>query len=126
LPNPSELSPTDKASTKVPLNGQAIKALRAGIDIRPAAEHRQVFTGNDLTPLRPRGVQERVQELGRLANVPVTPRALRHSFAKNLINAGVGLEKVAALLGHSSVAVTQRYTTPSEMDLEEAVAQIGD
>ena len=94
--------------------------------IRPAAEHRQVFTGNDLTPLQSRGIQERLQKLGRLADVPVTPHVLRHSFAKNLINAGVGLEKVAALLGHSSVAVTQRYTTPSEMDLEEAVARIGD
>ena len=111
---------------KVPLNGQAIKALQAWLDMRPAAEHRQVFTGNDLTPLQSRGIQERLQKLGRLADVPVTPHVLRHSFAKNLINAGVGLEKVAALLGHSSVAVTQRYTTPSEMDLEEAVARIGD
>jgi site-specific recombinase XerC len=68
-----------------------------------------VFTGNDLTPLKPRGVQE----LGRPADVPVMPHMLWHSFAKNLINARVGLEKVAALLGHSSVAVTQRYTTPS-------------
>ena len=111
---------------KIPLNGQVIKALNAWTALRPDTGHRQVFIGNDLTPLKPRGVQERIQELGRLADVPVTPHMLRHSFAKNLINAGVGLEKVAALLGHSSVAVTQRYTTPSEMDLEEAVAQIGD
>ena len=45
--------------------------------IRSAAKHRQVFTGHDLTPLKPRGVQERLQKLGRLADVPVTPHVLR-------------------------------------------------
>ena len=33
------------------------------------------------------------------AHVEVTPHTLLHSFAKNLVNAGVSLEKVAALLG---------------------------
>jgi integrase/recombinase XerC len=111
---------------QVPLNGQAVLALKAWIELRPETDHRRVFIGNDLTPLKPRGVQERVQDLGCLADISVTPHILRHSFAKNLINMGVGLEKVAALLGHASVAATQRYATSGEMDLEEAVAQIGD
>jgi site-specific recombinase XerD len=29
----------------------------------------------------------------------VTPHSLRHSFCKNLVNAGVSLEKIAALAG---------------------------
>jgi integrase/recombinase XerC len=37
---------------------------------------------------------------------------LRHTFAKNLINAGVGIEKVAALLGHENINTTRCYITP--------------
>ena len=44
-----------------------------------------------------------------------------HTFAKNLINTGVGLEKVAALLGHASMNTTRLYVTPDEHDLEVAV-----
>jgi integrase/recombinase XerC len=54
----------------------------------------------------------------------VTVHTLRHSFAKNLIDMGVSLEKVAALLGHSSIAVTQRYITPSRTDLQSAAEAV--
>lgn len=47
----------------------------------------------------------------------VSPHMLRHSFAKNLVDAGVGLEKVAKLLGHGSLETTRLYTTSSEVDL---------
>jgi len=45
----------------------------------------------------------------------------RHSFAKNLVNSGVTLEKVAMLLGHSSLNTTMVYTTPGMSDLDHAV-----
>jgi integrase/recombinase XerC len=41
-----------------------------------------------------------------------------------LVESGVGLEKVAALLGHSSLNTTRIYITPSERDLEQAVEQL--
>jgi site-specific recombinase XerD len=39
------------------------------------------------------------------------------SFCKNLIDAGVSLEKVATLAGHDNLETTRRYCTPSEQDL---------
>jgi len=42
---------------------------------------------------RPRAVQRLLADLGRRAGVEVTPHTLRHAFAKNLINAGVTMEK---------------------------------
>jgi len=50
---------------------------------------------------------------------------LRHTFAKNLVDSGVGLERVAALLGHASLNTTRVYVTPGERDLERAVAELG-
>jgi len=62
--------------------------------------------------------------LGRRAGVEVTPHTLRHSFAKNLINAGVTMEKVAALLGHANLNTTRIYVAPSAEDLQAAVSMI--
>jgi hypothetical protein len=45
---------------------------------------------------------------------------------KNLIDAGLGLEKVAALAGHERLETTRRYCTPSLKDLEHAVELIGE
>jgi site-specific recombinase XerD len=51
----------------------------------------------------------------------VTAHTLRHSFAKNLVDAGMPLDQVATLLGHESLDTTRIYTQPSERDLERAV-----
>ena len=51
----------------------------------------------------------------------VTPHTLRHTFGKNLVDAGVSLDQVATLLGHESLDTVMVCTRPSQQDLEKAV-----
>jgi len=43
--------------------------------------------------LTPSGVQRRLAEIGRRAGVEVHPHALRHTFARNLVDGGIGLHE---------------------------------
>ena len=65
--------------------------------------------GNRLSRMR---IWEIVQEHATAAGIPpgIGPHTLRHSFATHLVAGGVDLRHVQEMLGHASIATTQRYT----------------
>ncbi len=72
-----------------------------------------------------RGIQNVLEKYrGDIDNLSC--HSLRHTFCKNLVDAGVSLEKVAALAGHDSLETTRRYCEPSPHDLALAVELIGE
>jgi len=48
---------------------------------------------------------------------PITPHSLRHSCASILLNRGCNIRAIQTLLGHESLATTQRYTHVSPQKL---------
>ncbi|RPH61993.1 MAG: recombinase [Chloroflexi bacterium] len=108
----------------VPLNAAARKALQDWLNVRPQKETRFIWIAveDESERLTPRSVQRVLKRLGQEAGIPdLHPHLARHTFARNLVDSGVGLEKVARLLGHSNLNTTRIYVTPSEHDLELAV-----
>jgi integrase len=54
----------------------------------------------------------------------VTFHSLRHTYASMLVQAGVDIYHVKELLGHSSIALTERYSHLSESTLKQAALTI--
>jgi integrase/recombinase XerD len=103
----------------VPLGRRAIAALAAWIEgprkafaTRAGSQPAWVILssrGNRLSRMR---IWEVVREHAAVAGIPrdVGPHTLRHSFATHLVAGGVDLRHVQEMLGHASIATTQRYT----------------
>ena len=115
-----------KART-VPLNAEVRRALREYLAVRSGdADDAPLFLGQRGEPLGDNGVRYLVSKYARQASLEeCTPHTLRHTFAKRLVDAGVGLEQVAALLGHEDLNTTRIYTVPSLRDLQKAVESVG-
>ncbi len=108
----------------IPLNEACRKAILAWYAVRPACHSNRIFI-TQRGPATTRAIQSILENIGESAHVEnLTPHVARHTFAKNLVNAGVSLEKVAMLLGHSSLDTTLVYTTPGMRDLEKAVSAL--
>ncbi len=112
----------------VPLNSEARKALQEWLDVRPECSNPFIWVaveGQSEDGISGRAVQRVLHRYAQDAGLSeLTPHVLRHSFAKNLANNNVGLEKIAALLGHSSLNTTRIYVTPDARDLKRDVEQL--
>ncbi len=111
----------------IPLNREARNAVEEWLKVRPPKSNFlwiAVEAGEE-SKLSGRTVQRILKRYAQDAELKLlTPHVLRHTFAKNLIDSGVGLETVAVLLGHDRINTTKIYTVPGEKDLEDAVKKV--
>lgn len=95
-------------------------------------QSRFLFPGQypQTAPLSCKSVSRRMAKYLREANVTrhYSPHCLRHTFATQLINAGVTLEALKELLGHRSLQMTlcytQLYESTKRQQYDQAMAQI--
>lgn len=109
----------------VPLGEPAAQALLAYLQVRAELERDQVDHEQALF-LSPRGrrlgvrrVQEMVAQLGASAvgRTDIHPHLLRHACATHMLEGGADLRAIQDMLGHETVATTERYTHLSVQEL---------
>jgi site-specific recombinase XerD len=103
------------------LADDACQALEHWLEVR-RWKTELIFIGQGGRPLSYEVVRSRfvsLLEKAELADKGYTLHCLRHTFASELLNAGMRLECLQQLLGHSSIEMTRRYARLTDVTRKE-------
>jgi len=112
----------------VPFGSKAKQALNEYLPVRERILMEGKKGGQAALFLNARGDRLTTRSVDRLVkqyvrtygpNVKVSPHSLRHAFASHLLTEGADLRAIQEMLGHRSLATTQKYTQVSIKQLME-------
>lgn len=79
-----------------------------------------IFLNKRGKPLSTNGIEWLLHRYGRQAECDLTPHQLRHTFARQLTEAGMPITSLRKLMGHSQISTTQIYTAGADPRLAQA------
>jgi integrase/recombinase XerC len=112
----------------VPFGSKARQALEDYLPVRERLLMEAKKSGQTALFLNTKGARLTTRSVDRLLkkyvltfgpNVKVSPHSMRHAFASHLLTEGADLRAIQEMLGHRSLATTQKYTQVSIKQLIE-------
>jgi site-specific recombinase XerD len=102
------------------LTADAYAILDAWLGVRPGRAETHLFLNERGQPLSTNGIEWLLRRYGQGVGIHLTPHQLRHTFARQLTEAGMPISSLGKLLGHAHVSTTQIYTAGADPELVEA------
>jgi len=95
------------------MSDTAVLAVQHYIAIRPDPDAMNLFT-TQYGVLHPRSLQRRLVHYSRQCGVPMTAQRLRHTFASEMLAAGMPVSSLQRYLGHEHLDTTMIYAEVSD------------
>lgn len=102
------------------LTADAYAVLNTWLRKRPVTTDPHIFLNHHGKPLTANGIQWLLHSYGKQAGIDLTPHQLRHTFARQLTEAGMPVTSLGKLLGHAQITTTQIYTAGADPELAQA------
>ena len=102
------------------LTADAYAVLETWLQARPTTEDPHVFLNGRGKPLSANGLQWLLHQYGQQVGLDLTPHQLRHTFARQMTEAGMPITSLGKLLGHAQITTTQIYTAGADPELAQA------
>lgn len=109
----------------VPLGKKALSAVDSYLNYRDHLTSEFLFLTLKDKPLDRIAVWKLVKTYAKKAEITksISPHTLRHSFATHLLEMGADLRIIQEMLGHASIATTDKYTHVSTSHLQDSFSK---
>lgn len=105
------------------LSAEAYPIVQAWLAVRPPSDQPYLFLNERGRPLKPNGILWLLHRYGDQVGVELTPHQLRHTFARQALEAGMPLSSLGKLLGHADLDTTLVYTAGADPELNQVYQQ---
>ena len=102
------------------LSADAYAVLAAYLVERGECAEGYMFLNERGQPLSANGIEWLLHGYGRQAGIALTPHQLRHTYARQLTEAGMPITSLGKLMGHAQISTTQIYTAGADPKLAQA------